>query len=180
MKRRSRRSNSPRRRASGARKTLYELPPLELECMKVLWELEEASVRDIREQLAADSRPRAYTTVETIMDRLTRKGAVTRRKVGKAHRYTAVYRKVDARAQAITAVAEHFFAGSRQAMVAHLTGGAAPGVRRTLRALAPPRAGQAPRLTGRTANRERDGRPGRASERRAEPIPETSIDTSLL
>jgi predicted transcriptional regulator len=164
MKRRSRRSNSPRRRASGARKTLYELPPLELECMKVLWELEEASVRDIREQLAADARPRAYTTVETIMDRLTRKGAVTRRKVGKAHRYTAVYRKVDARAQAITAVAEHFFAGSRQAMVAHLTG----------------RAGQAPRLTGRTANRERDGRPGRASERRAEPIPETSIDTSLL
>ena len=42
----------------------------------------EGTVRDIHR--AADrSRPRAYTTVLTIMDRLAQKGIVTRRKVGR-------------------------------------------------------------------------------------------------
>jgi len=113
----------PRGEPSGrARKTIFELPPLELECMKVVWEQGEASVRQIREQLAADHRPLAYTTVETIMDRLSRKGAVSRRKVGKAHVYTAVYLKSAARAQAVAAVVEHFFGGSRAALRGHLDG----------------------------------------------------------
>jgi len=109
-------------RPYSARKTIYELPPLELECMKAVWEQGEASVRQIREQLAADHRPLAYTTVETIMDRLSRKGAVSRRKVGKAHVYTAVYLKSAARAQAVAAVVEHFFGGSRAALRGHLDG----------------------------------------------------------
>ncbi|HSC76954.1 MAG TPA: BlaI/MecI/CopY family transcriptional regulator, partial [Candidatus Acidoferrales bacterium] len=76
------------RRSASPRKTLFDLPPLELECMKALWAQGEASVREIREQLLAEGRALAYTTVETIMDRLARKGAVARRKVGRAHRYT--------------------------------------------------------------------------------------------
>jgi len=172
MKRRARRAPPARRRATTPRKTLYGLPPLELECMKVLWSLEEASVREIREQLAADSRPLAYTTVETIMDRLTRKGAVERRKVGKAHRYTAVYRREDARAQAVAALTDHFFDGSKQALIAHLTGAPAPSKPRTLRSLAPPPAG--------LATRGREERAVRRPERLSEPIPETPIDTSLL
>ena len=57
------------------------------------------SVREIRARVAVDHRPLAYTTVETIMDRLTRKGAVARRKQGKAHRYTVLYQRSAARAQ---------------------------------------------------------------------------------
>src|SRR3972149_4313716 len=42
----------PRGEPSGrARKTIFELPPLELECMKVVWEQGEASVRQIRGHL---------------------------------------------------------------------------------------------------------------------------------
>ena len=118
MKSAARSSKRPYRQ----RKTIFELPPLELECMKMLWRLGEGTVRQIREQLAGQRRPLAYTTVETIMDRLTRKGAVERRKQGRAHRYTAVYQKQDARAQAVEAVVEHFFAGSRPALLAHLQG----------------------------------------------------------
>ncbi|MBI4461746.1 MAG: BlaI/MecI/CopY family transcriptional regulator [Acidobacteria bacterium] len=103
------------------RKTIYELPPLELECMKVLWRLGEASVREIREQLAA-TRPLAYTTVETIMDRLTRKAMVSRQKVGKAHRYTPRYERGQARTQAVQALVEHFFGGSRAALRDYLEG----------------------------------------------------------
>lgn len=140
--------------------------------MKVLWSLEEASVREIREQLAGDSRPLAYTTVETIMDRLTRKGAVERRKVGKAHRYTAVYRREDARVQAVAALVDHFFDGSKQALVAHLTGAPAPSKPRSLRSLAPPRAG--------LAAHAREARAVQRPRPVSESIPEAPIDTSLL
>lgn len=108
------------------RKTYFELSPLELECMKVLWALREASVREIRARLSAQRRPLAYTTVETIMDRLACKGAVTRRKQGKAHRYTPLYQKSAARAQGVAALVEHFFDGSRQALRAYLAGQPVP------------------------------------------------------
>ena len=55
-------------------------PPLELECLSVLWRLGESSVRTVQEALAA-SRPLAYTTVMTMLERLARKQLVSRRKV---------------------------------------------------------------------------------------------------
>jgi hypothetical protein len=79
-------------------------------------------VREIRARVAADHRPLAYTTVETIMDRLTRKGAVARRKQGKAHRYTVLYQRSAARAQGVAALVKHFFDGSRRALHAYLAG----------------------------------------------------------
>jgi BlaI family penicillinase repressor len=167
MKRTTRRASTAR--PNRARKTIFELPPLELECMKVLWMRGEATVRDIREQLAADARPLAYTTVETIMDRLTRKGAVERRRVGRAHRYMPVYQKADARAQAIAAVAEHFFDGSRRALAAHVSGAPAPAApARVLRPPATP--------AQRVARRPEVARPSRARP----PAAEAAIDTSLL
>lgn len=167
---RSRRSSSPpahrQSRASrgptAGRRTIYALPPLELECMKTLWALGEATVREIRAELAS-SKPLAYTTVETIMDRLTRKGAVERRKVGRAHRYTPLYEKAEARRQAVAAVVEHFFEGSRQALLGHLSGAPVSEPRR--RTPVPAR-----RAAG----------PARAAETERESRPEAPIDTSLL
>lgn len=160
-----RRGDPPARRNFVGRKTIYELPPLELECMKVLWRLGEASVRQIRDQLAA-ARPLAYTTVETIMDRLTRKGMVSRQKVGKAHRYTARYERTQARAQAVRALVEHFFGGSREALRDYLEGlpvsEPAPGAG----TLAP----AAPRSASGT----------RPAKRPAPSAPETPLDTTLL
>jgi len=156
------------KRPYAPRKTIYELPPLELECMKVVWEQGEASVREIREQLAADHRPLAYTTVETIMDRLSRKGAVARRKQGKAHRYTAVYPKSEARAQAVGALVEHFFDGSRQSLRGYLEGAPVNEVRRS-RSLGTPAASPAPSARPRTA--ARSARPVKGQAR---------LDTSLL
>jgi predicted transcriptional regulator len=161
-------------RPSRARKTYFELPPLELECMKVLWRLGEASVREIRAGLP---RALAYTTVETIMDRLTRKAIVARQRVGKAHRYTARYEKAEARVQAVAALVEHFFGGSRAALRAHLEG--LPVVEPE-----PPRSAPLPRPE-RTA-RPAAARPIRArrttAPRResAPPPPPASLDITLL
>ena len=88
--------------------------------MSVLWPLGEGTVRDIHRALAA-SRPRAYTTVMTIMDRLEQKGIVTRRKVGKAFRYQARLSAEEARLKAVEKIVEGFFDGSPQALAAHLS-----------------------------------------------------------
>lgn len=98
------------------RRKLLELAPLELECMTTLWHLQQGTVRDIRDALAAH-RPRAYTTIMTIMDRLARKQIVTRCRVGRAWRYEANLSRQEARAHAIAQVVESFFGGSAKELL---------------------------------------------------------------
>ncbi|HWF13850.1 MAG TPA: BlaI/MecI/CopY family transcriptional regulator [Candidatus Acidoferrales bacterium] len=107
-------------RAAGPRHSILEIAPLELECLSVLWPLGEGTVRDIHRALAA-SRPRAYTTVMTIMDRLEQKGIVARRKVGRAFLYQPKLSAEEARLKAVEKIVEGFFNGSPEALVAHLS-----------------------------------------------------------
>jgi BlaI family transcriptional regulator, penicillinase repressor len=111
--------NETSNRGKGPRHSILNLAPLELECMSVLWPLGEGTVRDIHGQLAA-SRPRAYTTIMTIMDRLAHKGIVTRRRVGRAYRYQANLTAEEARVSAIEKIVAGFFGGSTEALAAHL------------------------------------------------------------
>jgi predicted transcriptional regulator len=106
-------------RGNGPRHSILDLAPLELECLSVLWPLGEGTVRDIHARLAA-SRPRAYTTIMTIMDRLAQKGIVTRRKVGRAYRYQSRLSADEARFNAIEKIVMGFFGGSAEALAAHL------------------------------------------------------------
>jgi predicted transcriptional regulator len=70
------------------------LSRLELEVLQPLWQLKQATIREILDALPAERRPE-YTTVQTIIYRLEEKGAVTRvKKIGNAHVFTpAVSRK---------------------------------------------------------------------------------------
>jgi BlaI family penicillinase repressor len=106
--------------------SLLDLAPLELACMNTLWPLGEATVREIRDGLAA-RRARAYTTIMTIMDRLARKGVVERRKAGRAYVYRPRLTAEEARAQALAQVVENFFGGSKEALLLQLANGAASG-----------------------------------------------------
>jgi len=108
-------------RVQAMRKSLLDLAPLELDCMSRLWALGEGTVRQIRDNLAA-TRPRAYTTILTIMDRLAHKGFVTRRKTGRAFLYLPNLTLDEARARAISRVVEHFFEGSYETMANYLSG----------------------------------------------------------
>jgi|SRR5579863_2499416 len=105
------------------RRALLDLAPLELDCMNTLWPMGQGTVREIRDNLAA-RRPRAYTTIMTIMDRLARKGVVERRKVGRAYMYSPNLSAEEARTQALGHVIENFFGGSKEALFAHLNGDA--------------------------------------------------------
>jgi predicted transcriptional regulator len=64
------------------------LGPLETAAMEVLWRQGDLAVRDVQARLV---RPVAYTTVMTTLDRLYKKGFVTRRMEGRAFFYTAAF-----------------------------------------------------------------------------------------
>jgi BlaI family transcriptional regulator, penicillinase repressor len=106
-------------RTSSPRRALLDLAPLELACMNTLWPMGQGTVREIRDRLAP-RRPRAYTTIMTIMDRLARKGIVERRKVGRAYMYRPNLSAEEARVHALDQVIENFFAGSKEALLAQL------------------------------------------------------------
>lgn len=68
---------------------------LESAVMDLVWSSDEpVTVRRVMEALAAE-RPLAYTTVQTVMDRLARKGLLARRAMGKANVYSPVRSRED-------------------------------------------------------------------------------------
>ncbi len=71
-----------------------EIPPrlheLEALVMEQVWRRETATVRDVMDAINESApKPRAYTTVMTIMDRLHRKGLLNRRSERNTYIYTA-------------------------------------------------------------------------------------------
>ena len=104
----------------GIRHSILDLAPLELDCMNALWPRGAATVRDIQQALAP-TRPRAYTTIMTILDRLAQKGIVQRHKAGRAWVYRPNVSEDEARSRAIAQLVEGFFDGSAAALTAHLS-----------------------------------------------------------
>jgi predicted transcriptional regulator len=103
--------------------TLREIPPpLELECLKCLWLLGEGQVRDVQQALAP-ARSLAYTTVMTLLERLVRKGAASRRKAGRAFVYQPVLSRETLRRLAVKQLLESLFGGSEDELLAYLQGG---------------------------------------------------------
>ncbi|MGD0201810.1 MAG: BlaI/MecI/CopY family transcriptional regulator [Bryobacteraceae bacterium] len=96
-------------------------PPLELECLKALWNLGEGNVRSVQQALAP-ARPLAYTTVMTVLDRLARKGAVGRRKSGRAFIYAPSISREALRRVAVRQLLESFFSGAEEELLAYLQG----------------------------------------------------------
>ena len=94
------------------------LAQLELDCMKVLWNVPGATVAQVRSAL---DRPLAYTTVMTVLDRMTAKGVVTRRKNGRAWQYSPQLDRDTARLEAVSRLLANLFDGDRAALVEYLS-----------------------------------------------------------
>jgi predicted transcriptional regulator len=94
-------------------------PPLELACLKALWSLQEGKVRAVQE-VVARSRPLAYTTIMTVLDRLVRKGKLNRRKVGRAFVYAPETSRDSMRRAALRELIEGYFDGSEAELLEFL------------------------------------------------------------
>ncbi|MBV9505604.1 MAG: BlaI/MecI/CopY family transcriptional regulator [Acidobacteriia bacterium] len=104
-----------------ARTARETLPPLELLCLKALWKLREGNVSDVR-RLVCQSRPLAYTTIMTVLERLVRKGKLSRRKSGRAFLYLPEASPDAMRRAAIRELVEGFFDGSEEGLIEFLLG----------------------------------------------------------
>ena len=94
------------------------LTPLELEIMNVLWDAGPANVQSVQARL--QSRNLAYTTVQTMLNVLHRKGKVKRVLKDRAYIYRAVLSRPRAVRQAVGEILERFFGGSADSLVLNL------------------------------------------------------------
>lgn len=108
-----------------AKRTRSTPPPLELLCLNALWSLGEGNVRQVQ-GIVGESRPLAYTTIMTVLDRLVRKGTLIRRKAGRAFVYAAQTPRDSMRRTAVRELLDGFFDGSEEALLLFLRTSKAP------------------------------------------------------
>jgi predicted transcriptional regulator len=94
-------------------------PPLELLCLKALWSLQEGNVKAVQ-QIVAERRPLAYTTIMTVLERLLRKGKLQRRKVGRSFVYAPTASRDEMRQVAVRELLDGFFDGSEDELLRYL------------------------------------------------------------
>jgi predicted transcriptional regulator len=73
---------------------------LQARIMAIVWRLGEATVEDVRDRQPQEQRP-AYTTVQTVMNRLVERGLLTRTRTGRAFVYRAAFAEPEYLARAI-------------------------------------------------------------------------------
>lgn len=94
-------------------------PPLEMLCLRALWSIGEGNVGDVR-TVVAQSKPLAYTTVMTVLERLAKKSVVSRRKVGRAFVYAPAMSRDAIRRLALKEFVDCFFDGSEATLAEFL------------------------------------------------------------
>lgn len=98
------------------------LTPQELEIMKLVWERDSATVRDVYEALL-ERRKIAYTTVMTMMKILESKGYLTKRRQERAYVYRAAHPKEKVIGKMIREFMDRVFNGSAEPLLVHLVKG---------------------------------------------------------
>jgi BlaI family penicillinase repressor len=79
----------------------------------------EGTVHDVRRELSKE-RVLAYTTVMTLLDRLEKRGFVTRRKPGRSYMYRPKVSRDALRDVAVKQLLDGFFDGSADALLKYL------------------------------------------------------------
>jgi BlaI family transcriptional regulator, penicillinase repressor len=92
-------------------KSTRVLTPLERRIMRVLWESGPGNVQKVLQGLTGEP-PLAYTTVQTTLNVLQRKGKVKRKLVGRAYEYSATVSQELADSHALKDVLQKVFRGS--------------------------------------------------------------------
>ncbi len=98
------------------------LTPQELEIMKLVWERDSATVRDVYEALL-ERRKIAYTTVMTMMKILESKGYLKKRRQERAFVYWPADNKEKVIGKMIREFMDRVFNGSAEPLLVHLVKG---------------------------------------------------------
>jgi BlaI family penicillinase repressor len=96
-----------------------KLTQAELAIMQTLWSTSQASIREIQEAFPEPGRP-AYTTIQTVVYRLEKKGALRRvKKIGNFHVFAALVPREAAQRRLLDELLA-LFGGRTQPLIAQL------------------------------------------------------------
>ena len=96
---------------------------LEIDILNSIWNMtadfedRDISIQDVVDDLAQNGIDRAYTTIKTVMDRLTVKSILVRYKVGKKFFYKAAMDRTEMAAEAIREISTQFINNSPFEMI---------------------------------------------------------------
>lgn len=99
------------------------LGSLEIEILNSVWKLQSIdedmniSVKDVVDEMSENGLERAYTTVKTVMDRLSSKELLVRYRAGKKFFYKTVMDKNEMAIAAIKEISSQFFDGDDRIML---------------------------------------------------------------
>ena len=100
-------------------KEMASLGAAEAEILKIVWELNEATVQQIWEKLPQE-RNIAPATVQTVLRRLRRKGYVKSSAEGKAHVFSPAIKPEKVISKSVGDFVNRFFGGDAVPLVMHL------------------------------------------------------------
>ena len=101
-------------------------PPIsetEQAVLKVLWDLEQGTVREVLAALEGQGHQWAYTTVQTLLTRLMAKGYVVADRTGPAHVYRAAVSRGELLQQRLSDLADTFCEGTTSPLMLALVEG---------------------------------------------------------
>jgi predicted transcriptional regulator len=98
---------------------LPALSPAETEILRLVWQLESATVQEICHALPED-RSIAYATVQTLLRRLEKKGYVRHKSSGKAYVFSAAVKREKVIKQTVVEFVERLFGGDPVPLMLHL------------------------------------------------------------
>ena len=93
------------------------LTKLELQIMQVIWKQGSSNVNAVQEGLEQEL---AYTTVQTMLNILHRKGKLKRKLKGRAYEYSATVTEANASGHALRDLVDRMFGGSSEELVMSL------------------------------------------------------------
>jgi BlaI family penicillinase repressor len=93
------------------------LTKLELQIMQVIWRRGTSNVSEVQEALEQSL---AYTTVQTMLNILCRKGKLKRKLLGRAYEYSAAVTEAKALGHAVRDLVDRMFGGSSEELVMSL------------------------------------------------------------
>ncbi len=99
------------------KKTKGNLTKLELQIMQVVWKVGASTVNAVQDGLDQEL---AYTTVQTMLNILERKGKLKRKLRGRAYEYSAVVTEEHASGHAVRDLIDRVFGGSSEELVMSL------------------------------------------------------------
>ena len=99
--------------------------PAELEVLQIIWEHGPCTVREVMNYLKP-KRPRAYTSVMSLMNVMAEKGLLNQKPKGRAFIYSAKVSRNKTQSSMLSDLLNRAFDGSANALVAHLLQQAEP------------------------------------------------------